>query len=205
LIVIGEWELLAYGLADGKKLWWVLGLPPQARTSPVISEDTIYVAVPSLFDEGPLTYSALLHAMDRNKDGLLQRDETPTGGFREGFHSIDANSDGALDEREWEIVYRVAQSKGAVMALRPSGRGDLTHRAIVWKSDKGLPNVPTSLVYGGMLYMVRDGGVLTSLDSNTGALSKQARIQNAAGRYYASPIASGGRIYTVNQECTVEC
>jgi hypothetical protein len=37
---------------------------------------------------------------------------------------------------------------------------------------KFLPNVPSPVLYEGVLYIVKDGGILTSLDPATGKILK---------------------------------
>jgi hypothetical protein len=50
------------------------------------------------------------------------------------------------------------------------------------------------------VYLLKEGGILTSLDAKTGELLKQARLQGALGDYYASPIAADGRIWVTSEE-----
>ena len=51
-----------------------------------------------------------------------------------------------------------------------------------------------------MLYTLKEGGILTSFDSKTGEILKQARLLGALGEYFSSPVASGGNIYAVSEE-----
>ena len=66
---------------------------------------------------------------------------------------------------------------------------------MLWKKTKGLPYVPSGIVYLGQLLMVKDGGLLTAYDAKTG---KEIYVQERAvanGRYYASPVAANGHVY----------
>jgi outer membrane protein assembly factor BamB len=55
--------------------------------------------------------------------------------------------------------------------------------------------VPSPLFYQGRLYLIRDGGMISSFDARTGkAFYLQERLE-ALGSYYASPVAADGRIY----------
>ena len=85
-------------------------------------------------------------------------------------------------------------------AYRLGGKGDLTETHLLWKNARSLPNVPSPLVYRGVLYTLKEGGILTSFDMRTGEIIKQARLQGALGDYYASPVAADGKIYTVSEE-----
>jgi len=84
--------------------------------------------------------------------------------------------------------------------VRHGGRGDLTATNVVWSMQKYLPNVPSPLYYEDVLYIVKDGGILTSLDPATGKILKQSRLVGAPGTYYSSPVAGDGKIYTISQE-----
>jgi hypothetical protein len=87
------------------------------------------------------------------------------------------------------------------MAVRPRGRGDLTSQAVVWSIDRGVPRVTTPLAYNGVVYMVRNGGILGALDLATGQEHKTARLSGAIDEYFASPVAAGGKILTTSRSC----
>jgi outer membrane protein assembly factor BamB len=77
----------------------------------------------------------------------------------------------------------------------PLGQGgDLTQK-VLWRDYRGIPNLTTPIVYRGTLFVLRENGILSSLDPLTGAVHKRGRVSNATGEYYASPVASGGRLY----------
>jgi hypothetical protein len=77
----------------------------------------------------------------------------------------------------------------------------LTSQAIVWSVDRGVPRVTTPLAYGGVVYAVRNGGILGALDLATGDELKVGRLSGAIDEYFASPVASGGRILTTSRSC----
>jgi len=80
--------------------------------------------------------------------------------------------------------------------VTPGGTGDISDSHVAWKFQKGLPYVPSPLFYDGRVYFVKDGGLLSSLDAQTGdAFYAQERLGGAPGNYYASPVAADGRIY----------
>ena len=86
------------------------------------------------------------------------------------------------------------------MAIRHGGKGDLTATNVEWRMQKFLPNSSSPLIYQGVMYLIKDGGVLTSVDPKTGAIFKQARLAGALDTYYASPVAGAGKIYFVSQQ-----
>jgi outer membrane protein assembly factor BamB len=55
--------------------------------------------------------------------------------------------------------------------------------------------LPSVVLYRGVIYMINDGGVLTTLDAKTGEVFKQARLRAVSDKYYASPVAADGKIY----------
>ena len=60
--------------------------------------------------------------------------------------------------------------------------------------------IPAPLLYQGVFYLVKDGGIITTLDAATGQLLKQGRAEKALGEYYASPIAADGKVYLASTE-----
>ena len=85
-----------------------------------------------------------------------------------------------------------------MLAVRLGQRGELTDK-LLWRSSQGIPNVPTPIVYRGTLFVLKEGGILSSFDPRTGEARKRGRL-DGAGRLYASPVASGGRLYLANLE-----
>jgi len=46
---------------------------------------------------------------------------------------------------------------------------------------------------------VNDGGIVTTLNPETGALIKQGRLAGALGAYYASPVAADGHVFFTSE------
>ena len=84
-------------------------------------------------------------------------------------------------------------------AFRLGGRGDMTEASTVWHYDRAVPQLPSPLVYRGVLYMVNDGGIMTALDPKTGQSLTQTRLRGAVDAYYASPVAADGKILVVSE------
>jgi outer membrane protein assembly factor BamB len=204
LIVPGAFLLVSYAVETGEKLWWVRGMSWHPKSAPVISGDMIYVHSWETGGEAETptetpTYQDTLAVYDANKDRLLSRDELPAP-LQRSFKDLDLNLNGAVDEPEWNFYRARKASRNSLLAVRHGGRGDLTGTNVVWSMQKFLPNVPSPIFYEGVLYIVKEGGIMTSLDPATGAILKQARIPGAPGNYYSSPVAADGKIYTISQE-----
>ena len=71
---------------------------------------------------------------------------------------------------------------------------------VQWEYHRAVPQLPSPIVYGGVLYMVNDGGIMTTLNPETGAVVKQGRIPGAIDRYYASPVAGDGKVYMTSEK-----
>jgi outer membrane protein assembly factor BamB len=98
------------------------------------------------------------------------------------------------------LLYAASNSPpGFVAAIRPGGRGSIKATHVAWRHDKGVVSVPSPLAFGGYLFALRDGGVLTCLDAKSGAVLWQQRLP-ARGNYFASPVAGDGKVYLVSEE-----
>jgi outer membrane protein assembly factor BamB len=69
-----------------------------------------------------------------------------------------------------------------------------------WRYQKALPNAPSPLFYQDVVYLMKEGGILTSLDPKTGQVLKQGRLSEAPGDYYASPVGADGKLFTLSEE-----
>jgi outer membrane protein assembly factor BamB len=91
-------------------------------------------------------------------------------------------------------------SENGMLAITLGGSGDMTATAVRWRYQRGIPQLPSPLLYEHALYMVNDaGGVVTILNPDTGALILQGRLKVPSDRYYASPVAGDGKIYIASE------
>jgi len=79
----------------------------------------------------------------------------------------------------------------------------MTDKAVRWKYQRAVPQLPSPLVFQNVLYMVNDGGIVTTLNPKTGELIKQGRLTGALGSYYSSPVAAGGHLYFTSERGAV--
>ena len=205
LIVPGANQLTAYSVETGERLWWINGMSWQPKSTPVIDGEMIYAHWWEYGGEAEqstdtMSFSEALARFDANHDGRISSAEVASEPrLQRSFYTIDLDSDGLVDERDWN-VYRVRRaSRNSLVAVRHGGRGDLTATNIVWQMQKFLPNVPSPLLYQGVLYLVKDGGIFTSLDPRTGKILKQGRLTGALDTYYSSPVAGAGKIFLISQ------
>lgn len=201
LVVLGSTRLEAFALATGEPRWWIGLASNGAMGTPLVHGDTLLVSTASSPDASMETFAAMLAKHDTDKDGRLSRQEfsKDTTGWAEHFGWLDANRDDILLEAEYNIARDMGIGEYGVAAIRPgTARGRLDASAVLWRFKKNLPYIPAPLVYDGRLYMVKNGGIITTLDLATGQTLKEGRSQGATGQYYASPIAADGKVFVAS-------
>ncbi len=207
ILAPGSFLLTAYAAADGARRWWVRGLPWEMKSTPLIDDDFVYVNgygaplnQPGNQRTAP-SFSDALAASDTDGDGGISREEAE-GHPSSWFGVIDLNRDDVLQASEWTYYEAVLESQNGVLAIRPGAEGetgDLTERNTAWSYRRRVPQLPSPLLYGGVFYMVNDGGVVTALDPQSGERLSQARLRGAVDAYYASPVAADGKIYFISE------
>jgi hypothetical protein len=141
---------------------------------------------------------------DANHDGHISKSEV-TGKeqmdrmLNGAFEAFDTDRDDKLNEKDWGIFRAMLASENGLLAIKLGGQGDQTATAIRWRYTKPVPQVPSTLLYKGVLYMVNDGGVLISFDPATGNVIKQGRLQGAIDKYFSSPVAADGKVFLIGQ------
>jgi len=86
---------------------------------------------------------------------------------------------------------------GPTLAIRPGGRGDVTDTHVAWRTSRGSPFIPSTIVVGDQLYMVNDmSSVVTSYEARTGRLVFQGRLGPPRRESFsASPVAADGKVF----------
>jgi outer membrane protein assembly factor BamB len=115
------------------------------------------------------------------------------------FEAFDTDRDDALNEKDWGVFRAMLASENGLLAIKLGGRGDQTATAIRWRYQKPVPQVPSTLLYKGVLYMVNDGGVLISFDPATGKVIKQGRLQGAIDKYFSSPVGADDKVFLIGE------
>jgi outer membrane protein assembly factor BamB len=212
VVAAGYGRMIGYDLKTGAEKWSVAGMPAACCASPSVSGGTLFFAAwspgdPSDTDFKMPTFDSILKQAGEEKQGYLTKagsEKTMLKGF---FDNNDTNKDGKITREEWDTAMKfMAASKSSAFALKPGGAGELSKTHVLWKQTKGLPYVPSAIVYEGQLVMVKDGGLVTAYDAKTGKPLYVQKRAAAQGRYYASPVAANGHIYLTrldNGEVTV--
>jgi len=216
IIVPESFQLSAYSAADGARVWWVRGLPCEMKSVASIDEEYLYVNGWGFPQNQPgqhvatVTFAEGLKRYDKNNDGLVGRDEIsgtdPMDRMlspKNGFDAFDLDRDGKLTSSEWEVFRMMLASENGLLAIKLGGKGDTTDTAIRWRYQKPVPQVPSTVLYQGVLFMVNDSGILTSFDPATGNVLKQGRLKGAIDKYFASPVGADGKVWLISQDGTV--
>jgi outer membrane protein assembly factor BamB len=94
-----------------------------------------------------------------------------------------------------------------IYAIKPSATGDISlkegetsNAGIAWSYLRDGGYMQTPLIYGDLLYVCRDNGVLSVFDARTGQRHYQGRLADGRTGFSASAVASNGRIYFTSEE-----
>jgi outer membrane protein assembly factor BamB len=167
--------------------------------SPILHDDTVFVF--GYGSDAPAPFDDRLTRMDKNKDGKLSPDEYGTDAFTHGIGKYVGNRDGIIEREEWDAKQREVMGPNRLSALRIEKRDGGVGVRELWKYDKSFTSViPSPIVYQNVLYIVRNGGILTAFDTKTGTVLKTGRLNGAISGYSASPVAADGMVYLASEE-----
>lgn len=212
VIVPESFQLSAYAVETGKRVWWVRGLACEMKSIPSHDAEWLYINGWGFPQNQPgqqvkvQPFAEGLARLDKNGDRTISRAESVEEPMMKqdwAFGAFDLNRDGFVDEHEWATYRHMMASENGLLAIKLGGAGDMTGTAVRWKYQRPVPQVPSTLLYQGVLYMVNDSGILLSFDPATGNVLKQARLRGAIDKYFASPVAAEGRVYLISQGGTV--
>lgn len=206
LVVPGTIWLEGLDPRTGAERWRVSGLARLTCTSPVVGDGMLFAA--SWTTGGDLNperitmprFDDFLAEHDANQDGKLSFNEFPSGPMKARFKHMDGDRSGFVERAEWESMARIfARVENQAFAVKPDAKGELSDARVRWRFKKGLPYVSSPLHYRGRFYMVKNGGMFTCLDPETGkALYLEQRL-GAIGNYCSSLVGADGRIYVTAQ------
>jgi outer membrane protein assembly factor BamB len=95
------------------------------------------------------------------------------------------------------VFYPTGFPTGQLLAVRPDGRGDVTRTHVAWRVTRGVPQKPSVLLVGDLLFMISDGGIAMCVEAKTGTIVWRARV---GGTFSASPVSADGRVYLFSEE-----
>ena len=204
--VLNPGRFTAYGLSDGRERWWIGDLPhadllhprgrrrrplPERERSPG-GEGQRDAPATVRRDARPLRREPERPRRSRGDPGDAARD----GPWREPgegdttvremlrFVSEDPTPPTSYGRDEWEAVLKKATAfvqgpimDSSVLAVRVGGKGDVGKSHVAWTESRGVPEVPSPLLYKDRLYLVKNGGIVIARE----ARNRQDRVPGPAG------------------------
>lgn len=201
IVMVGSTRVDGYQISTGETRWWMALNSNGSMGSAVIHGDTVLVTAAGADQPWMPSFAAALSKLDKNGDGMLSAEEAKDEkDWFEHFGWVDADGNRLLTAAEWDASRQFGVGEYGAVAIPLRMKGKLEGSAVKWRLKRNLPYVPSALLYEGVLYLVKDGGIVSSVDPGTGAILKQGRATGALGEYFASPVAADGKIYTVSGE-----
>lgn len=183
--------LLAFDKASGEERWKVGRDGRTSWTSPVVAElggqETLLISSATSLIRYDVGTGAVLNTLD-GLNGISIPSPTVSG----DLVVVGANSTRAKDG------VRTAEQSNCAVRLAANGEAAFD---VLWEGDGAQADYASPLVYRGNVYIVTARGDVQCRDLATGAVRFVERVHPC----WATPIASGDRIYLFGKEgrCTV--
>lgn len=207
LVVPGTIWLIGYDPKTGDERWRVSGLARITCTSPVVGDGMLFTASWTTGGDRSAEritmppFEEFAAQYDTDHDGRFTFAELPEGPAKQRFKHLDGNRSGFVERAEWESMAAIfARVENQAFAVKPDERGGLSDAGVTWRFKKGLPYVASPVFYQGRFYMVKNGGLLTCVDPQTGTPAYLEERLGSGGDYYASLVAADGRIFVTSQQ-----
>jgi len=205
IVQAGTLRVVGYDFDTGKELWTVRGLSRICNMTPSIGPDNnLYLAGwaagsdPDDLIKVP-TFQEAAKKHDANKNGTIELSEMPAGPLKDRYPHFDRDRNDRVTKAEWEGMRQIfSTAKNRMIAIKPGGSGEITKTHVLWEQAKQLPYIPSPVLYNNLIFLVKNGGLVSSLDPKTGKSLKYGRIP-ASGSYYSSPVAGDGKVFLANQ------
>jgi len=201
LAVPGALSLTGYDPQTGKELWVLDKMSAVACTTPVLYKDSLVHSswAPGGSDFKLPAFEDLVKAAGDEKLGYVTKAGASKTPFKDFFDNNDPNKDGKITREEWDVMIKfLASGQNRAVALKPGGKLELA-----WTYAKGLPYVPSPIVYRDRYYLLKDGPLMTCLEAASGKPVYEGERVKAGPQSYASPVAANGHIYLAGLDGTV--
>src|SRR6185436_5216907 len=145
-------------------------------------------------------FSNRLQRYDKNHDGKLTADEYGDDAYLNGVALFVGNKDGVVTQEEFDFRQTMSVAPSSLLAIQLERDTAAVPRE-VWRYERSFIGViPSPLYYEGVLYVLKNGGLLTSFDPKAGSVQKAGRLAGAIGGYSSSPVAADGKIFVASEE-----
>ena len=214
ILALAPNQIVAYEIRTGRERW-TAPAPGQSIVSSLAMSDDLLVCT-NHSEEAIQSFADRLKQFDRDGDSLLGPGEYGTDQLAvvsEQVAKHTGDKDGRLSEQEYLAAYRALgadqggdgkitakQSLVAAIRLHPGADGTVK-AATAWTHSRNAPYAPSPLIYGGTLYLLAAGGILSTVaDPSSPTVAKVARIDPAFGNCWASPVAADGKVYVLSED-----
>ena len=208
-------------------LVWVVKCATTATSTPILAGDEVVVAAwnkmgePALRPEFP-SFEQLSTQHDQDGDGRISADEfprlmifhrpdgaeAPENGASLRFSRADDDGNGEITADEWrgQLEYlaevRARYDTHGMLAIPLASQGLVAAENVRTLQRQAIPEVPSPLFHEGLLYFVKNGGVLTCVELATGRRLARVRTRGT-GTHYASPLIANGKLYSTAGNGTI--
>lgn len=204
IVIAATLRVVGYDLETGKEAWTVRGISRMVSCSPTVGDDgNLYVAgwAAGGDDNEHIRvdpYESVAYK-DTDKSGTLEESELKDGPVHQRFSQADRNKDGKITPAEYEFFRGLfAEGKNMVLSIKPGAKGEATETSVRWRHARLVPFCASPLYVNGLIFTVKDSGVMQCLDAKTGKSLKQLRLE-ASDSYYASPVSGDGKVYVADE------
>ncbi len=198
LLYTGHQWVIALDKATGEEVWKL------ERPSDGKAECLHSYASPVLWQNGSAAY-LLVHGNDyttahRLSDGKeLWRlgDLNPKGRYNPTLRFV------ASPVATPDLIVVPTAKNGPVVGVKPDAAGNISEggEGEQWRRPHDTPDVPSPLVYDGLVYLCRENGVVICMDAKTGKELYNKRLHES--RYRASPVYADGKVYLTARDGVV--
>ncbi|MEC7565670.1 MAG: PQQ-binding-like beta-propeller repeat protein [Planctomycetota bacterium] len=219
LIVHAARSIQSFEIETGT-LKWELKCLTTATSTPVIAGGEVIVATWNQTGEEALrplfpTFDELLANHDKDGDQLINRAEmpklfyfhrnegaeAPQNGYPFPFNHADPDKNGKIGRPEWQAVLNREKERRrsfvehGLIAIALNSKGLLQEKDIRRLESQSIPEVPSPIYANGLVYMIKNGGLLTCVNVRQGKRIYRMRT-GGSGTHYASPVIADGKLYT---------
>lgn len=223
VIFHGARSIQSLRLSDGNPVW-LTKAATTATSTPILTDNEVIIAAwnkmgePELRPEIP-AFSDLIKKHDKDNNNQLsksewpalwifhrpQGQEAPLNGAKISLGLADSNRNGQFEEKEYAPLvqkiksYRSGYKTHGIMAIKLDSNGLVSSENKRVLFTRGIPEVPSPLYHKGLIYFVKNGGLITCLDLKSGRRVYQERT-NGLGTHYASPLIAGDYLFSPSGE-----
>ena len=130
----------------------------------------------------------------------LPKDPQKRKGRQDGmFRNIDKDRDGFWTRDEFLGHISFNRGKPNLLAVRPGGEGDVGESHTAWALHRGVPEIPSPVLFRDRIWMASDGGILTCVHARSGEVIYRKRL-GARGHFRSSPIIVGGQLWVISEQ-----